>query len=127
MPNRWFEIRQGLLAVRRVLTLLLAGGVGWVLASHWLAAQEPWVTTPGTRSPERQITHPAGCTAEELANGPVGWAFWATPAPLPSPPRQPTATITKIPFRYGDFGAISHPIRHQSSGYYRSRTDWAWQ
>lgn len=127
MPRRWFEIRGGLVALRRTLTLLVAGGIGWVLASHWLAAQEPWLVAPSTRATGSQAKPLPGCTAEELANGPAGQAFWATPTPLPTPPGEPRATITKVPFRYGDFGATSYPIRHQSKGYYRSRTDWVWQ
>lgn len=133
MASHRFGIRWGLLSLRRALTLLIAGGVGWVLASHWLSAQEPVATAvPGgdmfagdwLENPPR--TAPI-CRGQELADGPVGLAFWAPPPVSASPTRSTATTITKIPFRYGDFGATSYPIRHVTQGYYRSRTDWVWQ
>ncbi len=133
MASRLFGIRGWLVAGRRVLTLLIAGGVGWVLASHWLSAQEPIGTavTGGDMFAgdwlEKPIRSAPICRGQELADGPVGLAFWAPPT-VSTPPTRSTATaITKIPFRYGDFGATSYPIRHVTQGYYRSRTDWVWQ
>lgn len=133
MASRLFGIRGWLVAGRRVLTLLIAGGVGWVLASQCLSAQEPsppwfmgetsltgdWLASPPHAGPI--------CHGQALADGPVGLAFWAPPT-VSTPPARSTATVvTKIPFRYGDFGATSYPIRHVTHGYYRSRTDWVWQ
>jgi hypothetical protein len=147
MPGRWFEIRRGLIAVRRVLTLLVAGGVGWVLASQWLAAQEtpPLRSSSDSRAAVDNFDRPMTgdwltgewpapppavgptCHSQKVADGPAGCAFWASPSVSPPPTRSAATAITKIPFRYGDFGATSHPIRHVTQGYYRSRTDWVWQ
>lgn len=133
MASRLFGIRGGLVAGRRVLTLLVAGGIGWVLASQWLSAQEP--STPrfvgnAALSGDWLARPPQAGTighGQALADGPVGLAFWAPPTVSPPPTLSAATAITKIPFRYGDFGATSYPIRQVTQGYYRSRTDWVWQ
>ena len=103
----------------RFIHLFLAGMAGWILSSQWLHGQEDWVTDMGTR-PATQTRH---CLED---HGIAGQLFWQAPG---SPQRSVDTTfrITKQPFRYGDFGAISYPQRYQSSNYYGSRTDWAWQ
>jgi len=52
--------------------------------------------------------------------------FWHPPTP-PRPASDEPSPIVKMPFRYGDFGASSYPIRYRATGYYQSRTDWVWK
>ncbi|MDP1562952.1 MAG: hypothetical protein Q8M16_16360 [Pirellulaceae bacterium] len=99
--------------------LMIAGTVGWMLSSHWLHGQDLVTEMPSRRVP----TVPSVCLGDhDLASA----SFWRPPF-ASNHSADTTFRITKTPFRYGDFGAVSYPQRYQVTNYYRSRTDWVWQ
>lgn len=103
--------------VRRFVHMTIAGTLGWLVSSYWLHGQD-WVPVPTTLP---AIVDSEAC----LETNSAGLAFWQSPSSS-SMNTGSHPQITKVPFRYGDFGAVSYPQRHQRSNYYRSRTDWVW-
>lgn len=103
--------------VLRFVHMTIAGTLGWLASSYWLHGQD-WVSTP-TTGPSAVESTPC------LDANSTGLAFWQSPS-VTTPNTGIRPQITKVPFRYGDFGAVSYPQLHQRSNFYRSRTDWAW-
>ncbi len=114
----------------RFFHLLVAGTVGWVLSAHWLHAQD-WVGDLHDRSSVASgHSHESLCDPTLVrktdSDGLAGQFFWQSPQ-VGQTHLESTFRISKVPFRYGDFGATSYPQRYQATNYYRSRTDWVWK
>jgi hypothetical protein len=102
----------------RFVHMTIAGIVGWVLSTHLLHGQD-WVTAPTSNQPAMMAE---ACLAAPSA---AEIAFWQSPSVGAATDQ--VFRITKVPFRYGDFGATSYPQGYQRKNYYQSRTDWTWE
>jgi len=110
--------------------LLVAGTVGWLLSAQWLNAQD-WVGGLPDRLSAAPVRGRGSLCDPTLVpgtshDGLAGQFFWQSPR-VGQTHAATTFHITKVPFRYGDFGATSYPQRYQATNYYRSRTDWVWE
>lgn len=108
---------RGVRHLMRGTVLALAGLTGWFTACHWVQAQDLWVP----QGPK--------VVSSSSMNWPEAYptAFWICPnRSTVGGQTYQAPRIQKTPFRYGDFGARSYPLRQSSSNYYQSRTDWGW-
>jgi hypothetical protein len=136
--------RRGHIRVRRTMWRFACLGLAWLLGA-WVAIRSlqgqeidilrfdrSRTDLPRIGSPIADFmfaavpVRPPVAPTRGLDDSPAACHFWHAPGPAAMAADR-TATIDKRPYRYGDFGATSYPIRHQATGYYQSRTDWVWK